>query len=151
MQVLLQDLRQALHQLRKNTGFALSVIVALSLGTSATGTVFSLAYGLLSFLTSQRIRESRVVRAALGANRRNVIRMVTRQARMFALIGMAAGVPLVFAAGCLAKQELINTSHFDPVFIFAAVAVLLLLAVAVTWLPARGASRIDPVKAMRAK
>ena len=105
-------------------------------------------YGVLSFLTSQRTLEIGV-RMALGANRGSVIWLVTRQACQLALIGIAVGLPLVFVAGRLAKQELFNTSQYDPVVIVAAVVVLPLLAVAGTWLPARRASRIDPVRALR--
>jgi predicted permease len=105
-------------------------------------------YGVLSFLTSQRTREIGV-RMALGANRGNVIWLVTRQACELALLGIAAGLPLVFIAGRLAKQELFETSQFDPVVIAVAVAVLPILAVAGTWLPARRAARIDPVRALR--
>lgn len=105
-------------------------------------------YGVLSFLTSQRTLEIGV-RMALGANRGSVIWLITRQACQLALIGIVVGLPLVFVAGRLAKQELFNTSQYDPVVIMTAVVVLPLLAVAGTWLPAHRASRIDPVRALR--
>lgn len=107
-------------------------------------------YGVLSFLTFRRTREIGV-RMALGANRANVMWMVLRQACLLALLGIAAGLPLAFVAGRLARQELFNTSQFDLGVIAAAVAVLPLLAVAGTWLPARRASGIDPVRALRAE
>lgn len=106
-------------------------------------------YGVLSFLTSQRTLEIGV-RMALGASRANVMWLVTRQAFLLSLMGIAVGLPLVFFAGRFAKQELFHTSQYDPLVIAAAVAVLPLLAVAGTWLPARRASRVDPVKALRA-
>lgn len=106
-------------------------------------------YGVLSLLTSQRTREIGV-RMALGASRANVIWLVTRQAVFLSLCGIAAGLPLMFLAGRFAKQELFHTPQYDPIVILAAMAALPLLAVAGTWLPARRASRVDPVKALRA-
>lgn len=121
-----------------------SAFAAVALFLSVIG-----IYGVLSFLTSQRTLEIGV-RMALGASRGNVMWLVTRQAFLLSLMGIAVGLPLVFVAGRFAKQELFHTSQFDPIVIAASVAILPLLAVAGTWLPARRASRVDPVKALRA-
>lgn len=107
-------------------------------------------YGVLSFVTSQRTQEIGV-RMALGADRGTVMRMVLRQACLLALLGTALGLPLAFFAGRLAKQELIGTSQHDPLVLVAAICVLPLLAVAGTWLPARRASAVDPVRALRSE
>jgi predicted permease len=107
-------------------------------------------YGVLSFVTSQRTQEIGI-RMALGAGRANVMWMVLRQACVLALLGVAAGLPLAFFAGRFAKDELIRTSQYDPVALVAAICVLPLLAVAGTYLPARRAAAIDPVKALRAE
>jgi predicted permease len=107
-------------------------------------------YGVLSFITSRRTREIGI-RMALGANRNNVMWMVLRQALWLALIGVAIGLPLAFAAGRFAKDELIQTSQHDPLALIAAVCVLPLLALVGTYLPARRAATINPVSALRAE
>lgn len=105
-------------------------------------------YGVLSFVTAQRTQEIGV-RMALGADRGQVMRMVLRQACMLALLGTAVGLPLAFFAGRMAREELVGTSQHDPLVMIAAICVLPLLAVAGTWLPARRASAVDPVRALR--
>jgi ABC-type antimicrobial peptide transport system permease subunit len=77
--------------------------------------------------------------------------MVLRQALWLALIGVAIGLPLAFAAGRFAKDELIQTSQHDPLALIAAVCVLPLLALVGTYLPARRAATINPVSALRAE
>ena len=107
-------------------------------------------YGVLSFVTSQRTQEIGI-RMALGANRANVMWMVLRQAGLLALMGVAAGLPLAFAAGRFARGELIHTSPYDPLALLAVVLLLPLLAIAGTWLPARRAAAIDPVQTLRSE
>jgi putative ABC transport system permease protein len=107
-------------------------------------------YGVLSFVTSQRTQEIGI-RMALGANRANVMWMVLRQACLLALMGVAAGLPLAFAAGRFARGELIHTSPYDPLALLAVVLLLPLLAIAGTWLPARRAAAIDPVQTLRSE
>lgn len=105
-------------------------------------------YGVLSFVISQRTHEIGI-RMALGANRAQVMWMVLRHAMLLALLGVATGLPLAFLAGRLAKQELIQTSQFDPLTLAAAVCILPLLAIAGTCLPARRAASVNPVSALR--
>jgi putative ABC transport system permease protein len=105
-------------------------------------------YGVLSFVTSHRTHEIGI-RMALGSNRTQVMWLVLRQALILALLGVAIGLPLAFLAGRLARQELIQTSQFDPLTLIAAVCILPMLAVAGTCLPARRAARVNPVSALR--
>ena len=107
-------------------------------------------YGVLSFITSQRTQEIGI-RMALGADRRDVMWMVLRQAFLLALLGVAVGLPLAFFAGQFAKDELVHTSQHDPLALIAAICVLPLLAVAGTYLPARRAAAINPVAALRSE
>jgi putative ABC transport system permease protein len=107
-------------------------------------------YGVLSFVTYQRTHEIGI-RMALGANRSQVMWMVLRHALMLALLGVAFGLPLAFGAGRLAKDELIQTSQFDPLTLIAAICILPLLAIAGTCLPARRAASVNPVSALRMK
>jgi predicted permease len=107
-------------------------------------------YGVLSFITSQRTQEIGI-RMALGANRGDVMWLVLRQAFLLALLGVAVGLPLAFAAGRFAKGELIQTSQHDPFALIAAICILPLLAVAGTYLPARRAASLNPVSALRSE
>jgi ABC-type antimicrobial peptide transport system permease subunit len=88
---------------------------------------------------------------ALGANRGDVMWLVLRQAFLLALLGVAVGLPLAFAAGRFAKGELIQTSQHDPFALIAAICILPLLAVAGTYLPARRAASLNPVSALRSE
>ena len=105
-------------------------------------------YGVLSFVTSQRTQEIGI-RMALVANRTHVMWMVLRQALLLALLGVAVGLPLAFVAGRFSQDQLVQTSQHDPFALAAAILVLPLLAIAGTYIPARRASRINPVTALR--
>lgn len=105
-------------------------------------------YGVLSFVTAQRTQEIGI-RMALGANRANVRWLVLRQACVLAVLGVVAGLPLAFVAGRFARGELIHTSQFDPLALLGAMIVMPLLAVAGTWMPARRASAVEPMRALR--
>jgi len=76
--------------------------------------------------------------------------MVLWQAFVLALLGVAAGLPLAYFAGRVAKDQLVQTSQHDPLAMLAAICILPLLAVAGTLLPARRAAAIDPARALRA-
>jgi len=106
-------------------------------------------YGVLSFVTSQRTQEIGI-RMALGAGRMQVMWMVLRQAFVLAMLGVVAGLPLVYFAGRFAKDELVKTSQYDLLALLAAISIPPLLAVAGTLLPARRAAAIDPARALRA-
>ena len=107
-------------------------------------------YGVLSFITSQRTHEIGI-RMALGADRKQVMTMVLRQACLLSLIGIAIGLPLAWLAGRLAQNELVQTSQHDPLALAGAVAIILLLGTAATFLPARQAAAVNPVAALRSE
>ena len=106
-------------------------------------------YGVLSFITSQRAQEIGI-RMALGASRRSVMWMVLRQAFLLAMSGVGVGLPIALLAGRFAQGQIMHISAYDPVALLAAVALLPLLAIAGTWLPARRAAATDPMRALRA-
>jgi predicted permease len=105
-------------------------------------------YGVLSYSVSQRTQEIGV-RVALGANRTDILRLVVGHGLILAAIGIGAGLVLSAAAMPLARSLLYKVSPFDP-FTFAAVATFLaLVAFLASYIPARRATRVDPVGALR--
>ncbi|MBV8732697.1 MAG: ABC transporter permease [Acidobacteriia bacterium] len=107
-------------------------------------------YGLIAYSVSRRFREIGI-RMALGADRRSVVRMVLRQGLTLGLIGVAAGLVLSFLA-CRALTSAIWVASFSSLnyALFPAIAVpLLLITLLATYAPARRASQIDPMRALR--
>jgi putative ABC transport system permease protein len=116
--------------------------------------VFALAlaclglYGVLSFAVVQRTREIGV-RVALGAQKRNILSLVIGPGVKLALIGAALGILGAFAATRLVSSLLFGVTATDPLT-FAGVSLLLVLvAVLASWLPARRATKVDPMEALR--
>ena len=105
-------------------------------------------YGLLSYSTSRRGPEIGI-RMALGARPGQVLGMVLRGSIRLVLWGAALGLVLTLSAAKLIAVFLYDVSPYDPLAITVAVAALLMVAIAASWIPARRASRIDPVTALR--
>jgi predicted permease len=116
--------------------------------------VFALAlaclglYGVLSFAVVQRTREIGV-RVALGAQRREVLSLVVGKGLKLVLIGSVLGLAGALAATRLVSSLLYGVAPTDPMT-FAGVALLLVaVAVLASWIPARRASKVDPMEALR--
>ena len=111
-------------------------------------------YGLLAFALVQRTSELGI-RMALGAQRRNVVWMVVREAWLLVAIGIAVGVPAAIAVARLASNQisglLFRLEATDPLTIVAATLALATVATFAAYLPARRASRVDPMVALRAE
>jgi putative ABC transport system permease protein len=105
-------------------------------------------YGVVSYVVSQRTREIGM-RMALGAQRGDVLWMVLKQGLRMAAIGAAAGLFGAYALRQLVAQLVFGISEADPLTFAAAASVLVTLAALATWLPARRASKIDPMVALR--
>jgi ABC-type antimicrobial peptide transport system permease subunit len=105
-------------------------------------------YGVISYLVAQRTREIGV-RMALGAQRGHVIGMIVRQGLTLTLIGVALGVAASLAAVRALNRLLFGVSPTDPVTFVAVVVILGFVALAACFIPARRASRIDPMVALR--
>ena len=89
------------------------------------------------------------VRMALGAERGQVLWMVMRESLILSAIGIAAGLPLAFAGSRLLKSMLFGLTPLDPLT-FAAVALLFsAVAIVASYVPARHATRVDPLTALR--
>jgi len=105
-------------------------------------------YGLLAYEVSRRTREIGT-RMALGAQERDVLGMVVRQGLMLALVGAVAGVGAALGVTRYLKTMLYGVNANDPVTIGAVGVLLLLVALAACWIPARRATRVDPMVALR--
>ena len=105
-------------------------------------------YSVLAYVVAQRTHEIGI-RMALGAQRRDVLRLVVGQGMRAVLIGVAIGIAAALALSRLLSQLLYGVGDKDPVT-FAAVTVLLtLVALAACYIPARRAMRLDPMVALR--
>ncbi len=107
-------------------------------------------YGLMSYAVTRRSREIGV-RVALGAQRPTVLWLVLREALALGLFGIALGIPCALAASRLIASMLFGISTGDLPTIAAVSLVLLAVASLAGYLPARRASRIDPMVALRAE
>jgi putative ABC transport system permease protein len=105
-------------------------------------------YGVISYSVAQRTNEMGI-RIALGAQASHVSMLVLRQGLRPVIAGLLIGVAAALAAGQLIGSFLFGTQAHDPVAISVVVVMLLLVAVAACWAPARRASRIDPMAALR--
>ena len=105
-------------------------------------------YGVMSYNVTRRQNEIGI-RMALGAGQWRVQAMVLRDAAMLVALGLTAGVGLSLAGGRLVKSFLYGMKASDPVALGGAVALLALVAAVAGYLPARRASRVDPMVALR--
>jgi putative ABC transport system permease protein len=105
-------------------------------------------YGVIAYSVARRTRELGI-RAALGAAPGDLVRDVVLGGVQLAGIGIAAGCVGAMLAGRLLTSMLYGLTPRDPATLAGAVAVLALVAIVACWLPARRASRIDPVAALR--
>ena len=128
---------------RRLSMLLLSVFAALALVLACVG-----IYGVISYLVSQRTHEIGV-RMALGAERGDVLRLVLGHGARMALVGVAIGVGAALGLTRLMANQLFGVSAYDPLT-FAAVALLLIVvAVAACYIPARRAMSVNPMIALR--
>jgi predicted permease len=105
-------------------------------------------YGVMAYSVAQRTREIGI-RVAIGANRGDVTGMVIRQGIRLVLIGGSVGLLGAFGASQLIKSLLLTGRGVDPVTFVSVPAVLGVVALVATYLPARKAATVDPVRALK--
>lgn len=139
----------------------LAVRVQQALGPQRASTVLTVAfaalavalaligvYGVLSWAVARRVGEIGV-RVALGAQRRDVLRLIMRQGAALIAAGLVLGMAAAFALGRLIALQIPEVSPRNlPILVGASLA-LAAAALVATWLPARRAARIDPLEALR--
>jgi ABC-type antimicrobial peptide transport system permease subunit len=105
-------------------------------------------YGVLAYTVAGRTREIGI-RIAIGARRLEVIWLVLRETIVLMVLAIALGLPIVLWSATYVASALFGVEPRDPLALGAAVASLLTVAAAAAFLPARRASRIDPMIALR--
>jgi predicted permease len=105
-------------------------------------------YGLKSYVVARRTREIGI-RMALGATSRGVVELFLREGAALAAAGLSLGVVLALGAGRLVSSMLYQVSPFDPVVLLLSFLILAASALVATWVPARRATLVAPVSALR--
>lgn len=116
---------------------------ALALALAAVG-----IYGMLSFWTRARVREIGI-RAALGARRGEILRLVVGEGAVLVAFGMLIGLPATLGLGRFVEGVSHGVRPSDPATLAAVVVVLAVVALLASWAPARTAARVDPMTALR--
>ncbi len=130
---------------RKFTMLLLAIFAGLAVTLAAIG-----LYGVMSYSVSQRTREIGI-RMALGAQRLQVLKLVVKQGMTLTALGVALGIVASFGLTRLMANLLFGVSATDFVTFLALSIVLLSVALLACWLPARRASSVDPMVALRAE
>jgi predicted permease len=105
-------------------------------------------YGILSYSVAGRTREIGV-RMALGAQRGRVLQMVFQEAGKLVLFGVLLGIPAAFLSSRLFSSMLFGLSRTDPVAMAIVIAILVAIAYIASYIPARRATKVDPMIALR--
>jgi predicted permease len=144
-----EDLKTMPQQIRENI-FLDRMISTLTISFAAVATLLASIglYGVLAYSVTQRTREIGV-RMALGAHTARVRGMVLRQVGYMTVIGGLLGMAAAIAFGRAARTLLFGLQGHDPVVMILSALLLALVAFAAGYLPARRASRIDPMQALR--
>jgi putative ABC transport system permease protein len=121
----------------------LTLFAGIALMLAATG-----IFGVISYSVSCRTQEIGV-RMAVGASRRAILWMISRETLRLTVIGLAVGIPCAFAASRLVGHMLFGVAAGDPATLVLVAFVLVTVAALAGYVPARRAMRVDPVVALR--
>jgi putative ABC transport system permease protein len=121
----------------------LTIFAAVALVLASVG-----IFGVLSYAVAQRTREIGI-RMALGAQERTVLQMVVGHAMVLAAAGIALGAVLALLISRGISTMLFSVTPTDPATFGAVAAILTVVALAASYIPARRATRVDPIVALR--
>ncbi|HET9402942.1 MAG TPA: FtsX-like permease family protein, partial [Candidatus Acidoferrales bacterium] len=121
----------------------MAVFGAIALVLSSVG-----VFGVLSEAVAQRTREIGI-RIALGADRRDVFRLILGQAMKLSAIGLLIGMPLAYAVSRALASVLYGVISMNSLWLAGFTVLLSVVALAAGYLPARRAMRVDPLEALR--
>ena len=143
---------QSMTELVGQVGFFLSIFGWLFVIFGLITLVIALVglYGVISFTVSRRVQEIGV-RVALGAQVRDIVTLVLRQGMMQIGIGMAIGLVAAGGVSSVLSNFLFEVEPRDPVVFVGVFVLVMAVGLFATWLPARRASRVDPLLALRAE
>ncbi len=139
-----ESIRRMLGDQRMYVVFT-GILGALALLLAATG-----VYGVISHSASQRTHEIGI-RMALGAGSRQVLGLIIKQSMLSTLVGVTIGTGAAFALTRLVASRLHGVSATDPVSFGGAAFLLVAVSVAASYMPARRASKVDPLTSLRAE
>ncbi len=139
-----ESLRETMSYRRIVTGL-LMAFAAPALLLAALG-----IYGVIAYLVAQRDREI-AIRMALGAGRTAILRQVLGQGLRLIAMGIAVGAAGAIAATRLLRAQLYEVSPTDPISILGAAAVLAAVGLVATYVPARRATTVEPMRALRSE
>jgi putative ABC transport system permease protein len=142
VQTMEQIVDSSLSSRRTNTQL-LAGFAALALLLAAIG-----IYGVMAYFVTQRTNEIGV-RVALGAQKRNILRLIVGKGTILTLAGAAIGVAASFGATRFLQSLLFGVSATDPLTFFVVPLLLCVVALAACYIPARRAMRVDPMVALR--
>jgi putative ABC transport system permease protein len=142
----LRSMSQWIERSHGQTRFITLVLTAFSLSALALASIG--IFGVMSYTVAQRTPEIGV-RVALGARPGEIVRMMLLQGLTLGVTGIAIGAPLAAVAGQLLAALLFEISPIDPITFAGAGALFALVGLAACYVPARRATRIDPLTALR--
>lgn len=139
----LEEIRDETIAPQRLNATLIALFTALALAIATVGVA-----GVLAFSVSQRTNELGI-RVALGAQRGEILRMILGEGAAMALVGLAVGGAAAVPLSELLKGLLFGVEPADPPTIAVSALLLVAVAVAAAWIPARRATAVDPITALR--
>ena len=143
MNTLLQDVRFGLRMLAMSPGFTAVAVLTLALSLASVG-----LYGVLAYAVTRRTREIGI-RMALGAQRSDVVGVILREAIVPVLVGVVIGLAAAFFSALMIGSLPYGVDSFDLESTLLGVTIMLAVALLAAYIPARRATKVDPMVALR--